>query len=107
MLIKLLTSFENVSSKWHPEITHHAPGVPFILVGTKSDLRDDPETLQKLKKKGMAPVTKEEGEAKKNALKARACIECSALTQNQLKLVFDEAIRTVLKSPRTASEKKK
>lgn len=30
------TSFENVKTKWLPELQHHAPGVPFILVGTKS-----------------------------------------------------------------------
>ncbi|KUF91923.1 hypothetical protein AM588_10004268 [Phytophthora nicotianae] len=53
-------SFENVKSKWLPEIRHHAPGVPFILVGTKSDLRDDEETLEKLKEKKLAPITKEQ-----------------------------------------------
>jgi small GTP-binding protein len=36
------TSFENVSTKWIPELLHHAPNTPIILVGTKTDLREDP-----------------------------------------------------------------
>jgi len=31
---------ENVKNKWLTEISHHCPGVPIILVGMKSDLRD-------------------------------------------------------------------
>ena len=31
-------SFEAVETKWLPELLHHAPGVPIILVGTKGDL---------------------------------------------------------------------
>lgn len=53
-------SFENVKSKWLPEIRHHAPGVPFILVGTKLDLRDDEDTLEKLREKKLAPITTEQ-----------------------------------------------
>ena len=33
------TSFDNVQNKWLPEIHHHNPGTPFILVGSKTDLR--------------------------------------------------------------------
>eukprot|EP01084_Bolivina_argentea_P194295 333325_1 len=33
------SSFENVKSKWVPEIIYHCPDVPWILVGMKSDLR--------------------------------------------------------------------
>jgi Ras-related C3 botulinum toxin substrate 1 len=36
------TSYESVSAKWIPELRHHAPDVPIILVGTKTDLREDP-----------------------------------------------------------------
>merc|ERR1711981_1094815 len=45
-------SFENVKTKWVPEIQHHAPGVPIVLVGTKSDLRNDDQTLSTLNARG-------------------------------------------------------
>ena len=35
------SSYENVKIKWYPELTHHCPGVPIVLVGTKTDLRTD------------------------------------------------------------------
>ncbi|CAG8750306.1 16893_t:CDS:2, partial [Acaulospora colombiana] len=36
-------SFENVKEKWFPEVHHHCPGVPCLIVGTQIDLRDDPQ----------------------------------------------------------------
>ena len=50
-------SFENVRAKWYPEVRHHCPNVPIILVGTKLDLREDKDTIDKLKEKKLAPVT--------------------------------------------------
>jgi len=50
-------SFENVRVKWYPEVRHHCPNVPIILVGTKVDLRDDESTLEKLKIKRQVPVS--------------------------------------------------
>jgi len=90
------TSFENVKAKWQPEIAHHAPGVPFILVGTKLDLRSDPVTLERLADKRQAPVTQQEGLALSQEIGADKYLECSALTQEGLKTVFDDAIRCVL-----------
>jgi cell division control protein 42 len=37
----LPSSFENVKEKWIPEISHHSPSTPYLLVGTQIDLRDD------------------------------------------------------------------
>jgi cell division control protein 42 len=34
-------SFENVKEKWLPEVHHHCPGVPCLIVGTQIDLRED------------------------------------------------------------------
>ena len=39
----------NVKESWYPEITQHCPGVPIVLVGTKIDLRNDPETIENIK----------------------------------------------------------
>jgi GTPase SAR1 family protein len=35
--------------QWYPEITHHAPATQIVLVGTKLDLREDQQTIEKLR----------------------------------------------------------
>eukprot|EP00483_Globobulimina_turgida_P002234 UN02236 len=82
-------SYENIAVKWIPEITHHAPGVPKLLIGTKSDLRQDSNFNSNL-------VSTEEGQSKAKEIGAIKYIECSALTQDRLKEVFDEAIKAAL-----------
>ena len=89
-------SFDNVKSKWWPEIQHHAPGVPIILVGTKSDLRNDPNMAAQLAAKGLRVVSIEEAQQRAREIGAVGYMECSALTQEGLKTVFDEAIRASL-----------
>jgi len=89
-------SFDNVKSKWWPEIQHHAPGVPLILVGTKSDLRNDEATVSQLASKGLRVISQEESQQRMKEIGAVNYLECSALTQEGLKTVFDEAIRAAL-----------
>src|SRR5688572_5058758 len=55
-------SFKNVEEKWYPEVHHHCPGVPFLIVGTKIEKRDKPNVLEKLSRQNMKPVTFEQGE---------------------------------------------
>jgi len=100
------SSFENVTTKWLPEIEHHCPGVPFILVGTKSDLRDDKETIERLSKKEQTPVTVEMGTKLAKEIGATTYIECSALTQEGLKNTFDQAIYAVTKKNSKPTKKK-
>lgn len=87
-------SFENVREKWFPEVHHHCPGVPCLIVGTQVDLRDDPGVKDKLSKQKMQPVRKEDGERMAKELGAVKYVECSALTQYKLKDVFDEVSRS-------------
>ncbi|XP_063603195.1 ras-related C3 botulinum toxin substrate 1-like [Penaeus indicus] len=91
------SSFENVTSKWYPEIKHHCPDAPIILVGTKIDLREDKETLAMLGQAGQSPVKRESGQKLANKIRSVKYMECSALTQRGLKQVFDEAVRSVLR----------
>jgi len=101
------SSFVNVKDKWWPELKHHSPGAPMILVGTKLDLRSDPNTVQKLREKNQTPVTAEEGLDMAHNIGAVKYLECSALTQKGLKTVFDEAIRVVLCPPSVKKAKGK
>lgn len=64
--------------QWIPEISHHLPGVPIVLVGLKADLRDDPRVVQRLGEKGQQVLSKEDGLSLAEKTKAAAYVECSA-----------------------------
>uniref|UniRef100_A0A8C1T7X4 small monomeric GTPase n=1 Tax=Cyprinus carpio TaxID=7962 RepID=A0A8C1T7X4_CYPCA len=100
-------SFENVRAKWYPEVRHHCPNTPIILVGTKLDLRDDKDTIERLRDKKLAPITYPQGLAMAREIGSVKYLECSALTQRGLKTVFDEAIRAVLCPPPVKKRGKK
>ncbi|KAL2866949.1 Rho family small GTPase [Aspergillus lucknowensis] len=98
-------SLRSVRDKWLPELRRFVSrDIPFLLVGTKVDLRDDPQTIKDLASREMQPVSWEEGERVARKLSAVKYVECSALEQVNLKEVFDEAIVAAVEAPR---EKKK
>ncbi|KAJ7399887.1 Ras-related C3 botulinum toxin substrate 2 [Pitangus sulphuratus] len=75
-------SYENVRAKWFPEVRHHCPSTPIILVGTKLDLRDDKDTIEKLKEKKLSPITYPQGlalakEIEGNYIQAALGMTCS------------------------------
>jgi Ras-related C3 botulinum toxin substrate 1 len=98
-------SFENVRSKWYPEIQHHCPGTPILLVGTKSDLRGDQAMISQLASKGLKMIDKEQALGLAKEIGAAEYHECSALTQEGLKTVFDRAIHVGLNKPKKKSGK--
>ncbi|XP_064177583.1 rho-related GTP-binding protein RhoU-like [Anguilla rostrata] len=86
------SSFQNVSEKWVPEIRRHCPWAPVVLVGTQSDLREDVNVLIELAKYKERPVDQQEAQLCAQGIRAVSYMECSALTQKNLKDVFDAAI---------------
>ena len=89
-------SLENVKAKWFPEISHHCPNTPIILLGTKIDLRNDEDTIAKLKEKNLSPISQIGGMQMAQRIHATKYLECSALTQEGLRHVFEESVRIVL-----------
>ena len=71
-------SLQHVESKWIPEIRKFCPGIPFVLVGTKSDLREDAQS----------PVDPAIAKKMGTDLGASDFLECSARTQAGLKNVM-------------------
>ncbi|MEQ2173310.1 hypothetical protein GOODEAATRI_030837 [Goodea atripinnis] len=109
-------SYENVKHKWHPEVrghalpntttvSHHCPSVPILLVGTKSDLRNDSEIQRKLKEQNQAPITNQQGVNLAKQIQAVRYMECSALNQDGIKEVFAEAVRSYLNPQPTTTKR--
>lgn len=83
-------SFENVKKRWILEAQLHAPGVPVILVATKSDLRAGNENC----------VTQQMGQQRADELGISSYVECS--TKNyceSLGVILDEVASVVAKCP--------
>ncbi|PWA24392.1 hypothetical protein CCH79_00011866 [Gambusia affinis] len=127
-------SYENVKHKWHPEVratahdvvqknpgghwvevlkmltpsrtvSHHCPNVPILLVGTKSDLRNDADIQRKLKEQNQVPITHQQGLSLAKQVQAVRYMECSALNQDGIKEVFAEAVRSYLNPQPNVSKK--
>ena len=91
-----IASYDNVKLKWIKEIRRHCPGVPVVLVGTQIDRREDTRVLKLLKLQGKRPLSKSDGNKLASQCKASCYVECSALTQHNVKNTFDEAIAVAL-----------
>ncbi len=75
------SSLTNIKRLWIHEVQRYCPKTPYILVGTKIDLRNNSHEVERLAKKKEAPITREEGERAAKQLKAFMYVECSSLTQ--------------------------
>jgi len=89
-------SFHNVKQKWLEELKKASPDTPFILVGTKTDLREDPDTMRKLAEKNKEPITQKVGNKRAKEIKAKTYMECNAKNLASVNEVFRTAIRVVM-----------
>lgn len=90
-------SYNNILTKWQPELKHHCPAAPYILVATKADLRQE--------ESAGALVTRAAGKKLSSKIKAYSYVECSAKTGASVREVFEEAARAVLQ-PKSSRKRK-
>ncbi|KAI4460289.1 rho family gtpase [Holotrichia oblita] len=83
-------SFTNIESKWVVEIKEYMPGTPFILVGTKNDLREVDDPTLKL-------ISVKEGKKLARKIGAERYLECSAKNITTFDDIVVEAVRAGLK----------
>ena len=81
-------SFENIQQKWTLEIKHHCPNVPYLLIATKIDLRDDRILLCDSNSESDF-VSHEDGLIMKNNINAIKFVECSSKNQLNIRHIFD------------------
>lgn len=89
--------------KWNPELKHHCPDTPRVLVGLKTDLREDEGVMSALREGQQSPISVEAANAFATKIGAVTYVECSALTQKGLKEVFDTATRAARDSINAAT----
>ncbi|KAG2733925.1 hypothetical protein G9P44_003450 [Scheffersomyces stipitis] len=82
-------SFVQAQTKFLRECKEYAPGVPYILVGCKSDTRE--ERIELLL------VSKEEANLAATGMKAYRYMECSATAHEGVREVFETATRLCMR----------
>lgn len=90
------TSAANVFEKWVPEIRHFCGQCPIILVACKTDLRTDPQMIEKLRRQDEKPISTEFGKQLATRIKAHAFMESSAKTGEGIPELFELATRLSL-----------
>jgi len=100
-------SFTNVEFKWLEEVRKSNPIAPFVLVGTKRDLREDGRVLAELQANGQVPISTADGEALSKKLGAMAFFECSALEGKGITEIFATCIAHVMTKSGSSSNGKK
>lgn len=73
-------------TQWYPELKNIVGDVPKIFVGNKIDQRE--EYSSRFKNPKEAPILKDDAAKVADQMQAKY-VECSALTQEGLKNVFD------------------
>jgi len=89
-------SFHNIKQKWLEELKKASPDTPFILVGTKTDMRDDPEVIRKLAEKNKEPISTKLGKKRAKEIKAKFYMECTAKNLETVNEVFRSALKVVM-----------
>lgn len=81
-------SYINAKHKWLPELQKNSPGTPYVLLGTKIDMRSEDPKLQH--------VSTKEGIKRAKELKALMYLECTAKQPDTVNQAFYQIISNLI-----------
>ena len=90
------SSLEIAFTKFLPEIKHHCPTTPFLLVGTRTDLRNTAEVHDDFTGTSETCLPSKFGSIIAHRIGAVLYKECSAFTGEGVKDVMDHAVQAAL-----------
>ncbi|KAM6392540.1 rho-related GTP-binding protein RhoD [Pluvialis apricaria] len=93
-------SYDNVLTKWYPEVNHFCKGVPVLVVGCKTDLRKPQEGH-------LEPISYEKASAMARQVHAVSYLECSARYQENIGDIFVEACSAALSATRRSHRRRR
>lgn len=88
-----------IESKWLPEMDEYSPGVPFAIVCTKVDLRDDVDLLERVRHEPMSIITPGRLEEIAKHCGASYYHDVSAMHNIGLNTLFPSIIRHCIVNP--------
>ena len=94
-------SLQRIVDYWVPEVKQHCPKVPFILVATKKDIRDDAlyeSSCVQEREEGV--VSTMSGRRVAETVGAQKFLECSARYRDNTRNVFEMAAKVALQKSR-------
>ena len=105
-----VASLERITETWLPELQRHAPKVPYILVGTKKDVKENYiHQLELIRREGecnrredllQSVVTTARGAELARSIGAKNFVECSAMYRDGTREVFETAAKVALQNRR-------
>ncbi|KAI9352429.1 GTP-binding protein rho1 precursor [Pilaira anomala] len=95
--IDQLPSFVNIKDRWIPEMDHFLFNTPRLLVGTKSDLRNDRQRIAELNANGQQLISLEQAENLAKQINTQY-IECSARQNENISKVIHMAANLITNS---------
>ena len=88
------TSYVNIKQNWILEVKRHMPKIPIVLVGNKSELKNNSSHLKQLSKIKQQPITTAMGEKLACEIYAAVYVESSCVDGPEVENVFEEAMWT-------------
>eukprot|EP01095_Lingulamoeba_sp_RSL-Kostka_P016350 TRINITY_DN797_c1_g1_i1.p1 TRINITY_DN797_c1_g1~~TRINITY_DN797_c1_g1_i1.p1 ORF type:complete len:198 (+),score=58.54 TRINITY_DN797_c1_g1_i1:38-631(+) len=91
-------SLQNIEKKWITNIRALNDQSPVVLIGTKSDLREDEDIIERLNQRDLSPLKIKDGKTTAKNIEAAEFFEASFFDDEDNDLILDQIFEKICKS---------